>query len=115
MASRWAFLVDECVEPDVAYRLDGRRITAEPVKDALWLGAKDFSDVLPYARENDRILVTTNVTDFRGLDEDEHEGIILVFDNELRPGRIVNGIRTIVSQYPSRDELRGYEKLDPWL
>lgn len=114
MVSRWTFLIDECIEPVVAHQLDGEHV-AEPVKDALWLGAKDFADVLPYARDHDQILVTSNVTDFRGLDDDEHEGIILVFDNELRPEQIVSGIRKIISQYPSRDDLRGYEKLDPWI
>lgn len=115
MVSRWMFLIDECIEPEVAYQLDGEHVAAEPVKDALWLGAKDFADVLPHARDHDQILVTSNVTDFRGLDDDEHEGIILVFGNELRPEQIVSGIREVISQYPSRDDLRGYEKLDPWI
>lgn len=115
MVSRWAFLIDECIEPDVAYQLDGESITAEAVKDVLWLGAEDFADVLPYACEHDQILVTSNITDFRGVGDGEHEGIILVFDNELRPDQIVSGIRALIAQYPSREDLRGYEKLDPWI
>lgn len=114
MGTEWAFLIDECIEPDVAYQLTEHHIEAEAVKDVLWLGAKDFADVLPYARTHDQILVTSNITDFRGLDDDEHTDIILVFDNELRSSEIVRGLRTIISQYPSRDALRSYEKLDPW-
>lgn len=116
MAGRpWSFLVDECVDPDVAYQLDSGDVLAESVKDALWLGADDFDDVLPYAREFDRIIVTSNVTDFRTLDHGEHEGVVLVFDNELRADQIVTGLRALVDAYPSRDALRGFEKLDPWI
>lgn len=115
MADRWTFLVDECVDPDVAYRLDGERIVAEAVKDALWIGADDFDDILPHAREFDMVLVTSNVTDFRTIDDDEHRGVVLIFDNELRAGQIVAGLRRIVDAYPSRDALRGFEKLDQWI
>jgi predicted nuclease of predicted toxin-antitoxin system len=115
MADRWFFLIDECVDPDVAYQLDADTIRAEPVKDALWIGARDFRDILPYAREHDRILVTSNVTDFGGLSDEAHEGLVLLFDNEMEAQQIVAGLLTIVDRYPSRDELRGYEKLDPWV
>lgn len=115
MADRWSFLVDECVDPDVAYQLDSERIVAEAVKDVLGIGADDFDDVLPYAHQHDRILVTSNVTDFRTVDDVEHEGIVLIFDNELRAGQIVTGLRRIVEAYPSREALRGYEKLDQWV
>lgn len=115
MADQWAFLVDECVDPDVAAELGSDRIRAEAVRDALGIGADDVEDVLSYAREQDLIVVTSDVSDFRGLDDADHEGIIVIFDNELRADEIVDGIRTIVDQYSSRDELRDYEKLDPWL
>lgn len=111
----WAFLVDECVAPDVAYGLDSERIRAEAVKDVLWEGADDIEAILPYARENDLILVTSDISDFGSLDDSEHEGIVLIFDNELETERIVEGLRIIVDQYPSRDSLRDYEKLDPWI
>lgn len=78
MAEQWSFLVDECVDPDVASQLDSADILAEPVKDALWLGADDDKDILPYARSNDRIVVTSNVSDFRQLDDREHEGVVIV-------------------------------------
>lgn len=115
MGAQWTFLIDECIEPAVASQLASHQINAEAVKDALWLGAEDFTDVLPYARTHDQILVTRNITDFRGLSEDDHAGIVLVFDNELRPEQIVQGLLTIISHYPSRDDLRGYEKLDLWM
>lgn len=115
MAEQWSFLVDECIDPAVAYQLDSAEILAEPVKDALWVGANDAEDILPYARSNDRIVVTSNVSDFRQLDDRKHEGVVLIFDHELRAHRIVTGLRRIVTAYPSRDALRGYEKVDPWL
>lgn len=101
--------------PPGGVRLDSEEILAEAVKDVLWTGADDFSDVLPYARERDRILVTSNVADFRTIDDDEHRGVVLVFDNELRAEQIVAGLRRIVDVYPSRDVLRGFEKLDQWI
>lgn len=111
----WAFLIDECVAPDVAYRLDSEGMVAEAVKDVLWEGADDFEAILPYAKENDLILVTSDISDFGSLDATVHEGIVLIFDNELEPECIVEGLLNIVDQYPSRDALRDYEKLDPWI
>lgn len=115
MAGEWGFLIDECVDPGVAYELESEDIRAEAVKDALWTGADDADDILPYARKEDLIMVTGDVSDFRGLDMDEHAGIIVIFNNELRADQIVDGLESIIEQYPSRDALRGYEKLDPWV
>lgn len=115
MAGEWAFLIDECVDPSIATELNSERIRAEAVKDALWIGADDRKDVLPYARENDLIVITSDVSDYSGLDDDDHEGVIVIYDNELRADQIITGIRTIIDQYPSRDTLRGYEKLDSWI
>lgn len=115
MASEWAFLVDECVDPDVAYGLESERIRADAVKDVLWPGADDFDDILPYAREQDSIIVTSDIADFGNLDDTAHDGIVLIYDNEIATDRIIEGLRTIVAQYPSRNALREYEKLDPWV
>ncbi len=38
MAAEWEFLIDECIDPDVASALDSDTIRAEAVKDALWMG-----------------------------------------------------------------------------
>ena len=115
MGIDWAFLIDECITPDVAYGLDSDRIGAEAVKDVLWEGADDFQDILPYVREHDLILVTSDITDFGRLKENVHAGVVLIYDNELETERIIEGLLAIVDQYPSRDALRDYEKLDPWL
>lgn len=115
MTGQWGFLVDECVDPAVAVELESDQIKTEAVRDALWLGADDVEDVLPYAREQDLIVVTSDVSDYGGLEDSDHEGIIVIYDNELRADQIVAGLRTIIDHYPSRDELRGYEKLDAWL
>lgn len=49
----------------------------------LFAGADDFDDILPYARQEDLIVVTNNVLDFKPLAGDEHEGIVIVYNQRL--------------------------------
>jgi hypothetical protein len=113
--SGWGFLLDENVDRRVATRLQAHGHRAELVVDELEPGADDRPDVLPYARREDLIVVTKDVSDFGSLEPDDHDGVILVFDDELGGDEIANGIRRIVGAYPSRDDLRGRETLDPWV
>jgi len=61
----WRFLLDENVDPKVARYLEKEGLSAEHVRGALGQGADDEDDVLPYARERDSIVVTSDVSDLR--------------------------------------------------
>jgi hypothetical protein len=97
--AEWRFLLDENVDRRVATRLRTHGHRVELVVDVLEPGADDRPDV----------------SDFGDLEPDDHEGVILVFDDELGGDEMANGIRRIVDAYPSRDGLRGRETLDPWV
>ncbi len=78
-------LIDEDLSPTVANRLrveDG--IDAIHVRDRGKLGEPD-QRLLEYAYEEDRILVTCNVGDFRRLasSREIHPGIVLLLDGGL--------------------------------
>jgi len=66
--SEWRFLIDENLSPNIVTELECRDIAAEYVLDALFEGADDFEDILPYCRQTDTVLVTNNVRDFNATD-----------------------------------------------
>ncbi|WP_233255298.1 DUF5615 family PIN-like protein [Haloplanus rallus] len=76
--SGWRFLLDENIDPKTATYLSKEEIHAEHVRDALRQGADDEADVLPYAREHELIVVTSDVKDFGGLPSDAHAGVVLL-------------------------------------
>lgn len=115
MTSEWAFLIDENLERGVANKLEQEGFRAELVVDVLGPGAEDLPDVLPYAVENDMIVVTKDVSDFHALDYDDHEGIILVRDHRYSSFQMATGILEIVEGYATRDDLRHREYLDEWI
>ncbi|MEF8886713.1 MAG: DUF5615 family PIN-like protein [Haloarculaceae archaeon] len=113
--AEWGFLLDENVDRRVAARLRTHGHRVAMVVDELGPGAADRADVLPYARQEDLVVVTKDVSDFGEADADDHEGVILVFDDRLDGDEMADGIRRLVLAYPSRDALRGREVLDEWL
>ena len=68
----------------MATYLDKADLVAEHVRDVLGQGAADRDDILPYAREHDRIIVTSDVNDFGALPTEAHAGIILLYDDSIR-------------------------------
>lgn len=111
----WRFLLDENVDPKTATYLSKEGIDAKHVRDALWQGADDEADVLPYAREHDRIVVTSDVSDFSSLSTDDHAGVILLYDDTMPAYRIASGLIAMVDAYPGRDAFNGREELDAWV
>ena len=81
--SQWGFLIDENLGRQTASYLTTEGIRAEHVSAALFPGADDFDDILPYARREDLIVVTNNILDFKPLAYDQHEGIVIVYDQRL--------------------------------
>jgi len=113
--SEWRFLLDENVDPKTATYLEKEGVLAEHVRDALWLGADDEADVLPYAREHDLIVVTSDVSDFGGLPLDAHAGLVLLYDDTTPAYRIAAGLSSMVDAYSRREAFSGREELDAWL
>lgn len=113
--SAWGFLLDENVDPKVATYLDKEDLHAEHVRDALGQGATDEDDVLPYARENDLVVVTSDVTDFGSLPARASAGIILLHDDTMPAYRVASALIALVDAYPDRDSFAGREMLDAWV
>ena len=71
--------------------------------------------MLPYAREHDRIVVTSDVSDFGGLPTDAHAGVVLLYDDTMPAYRVASGLIAMVDAYPDRDAFGGREELDAWV
>jgi len=87
---------------------------AEYVRDVLGQGADDEADVLPYAREHDLIVVTSDVKDFGDLPSGAHTGVILLYDDTMPAYRVASVLITLVDAYPGQDAFTGREELDAW-
>lgn len=112
----WEFLLDENVERDVGGCLRRHGYRTEHVVSALEPGADDLTAVLPYARAEDLIVVTKDLSDFSALAPADHNGLILIHNHQLTAIDMCAGIRRIVATYRSRDDLRNhFEFLDQWI
>jgi predicted nuclease of predicted toxin-antitoxin system len=112
--STWGFLLDENIDPKVATYLDKEGLTAEHVRDTLGQGADDEDDILPYAREQSLIVVTSDVKDFGELPSEDHTGVILLYDDTMPAYRVAAALISMVEAYPSRNAFSGREELDAW-
>ena len=110
----WRFLPDENIDPKTATYLRKEGLHAEHVRDALWLGADDEDDILPYAREHELVVVTSDVTDFGGLPDDAHTGLVILHDDTTPAYRVASALVAMVDAYPGREAFAGREELDPW-
>lgn len=112
----WYFLIDENLDPQIVVELGNRNLRAAHVLDVLFEGADDFTDILPYCRQHDAILVTNNVLDFNAteLSPDDHSGIVIVHDKNRPPGEIAGELYRITEGYPDAATLLGFESADEW-
>lgn len=113
--SRWQFLLDENIDPKAATYLRKEGIHAEHVRDTLGQGADDKEDILPYARRNELIIVTSDVRDFGGLSPDAHAGLVVLYDDTTPAYQVAAGLISMIDAYPNRDSFGGREELDPWI
>jgi hypothetical protein len=113
--SGWRFLLDENIDPKTATYLEKEDIHAEHVRDALWQGANDEADVLPYARDHELIIVTSDVKDFGGLLPEAHAGLVLLYDDTMPAYQVAAGLITMIDAYQNRDSFGEREELDPWV
>ncbi|MXR50222.1 hypothetical protein GRX03_01175 [Halovenus sp. WSH3] len=88
----WQFLLDENIDPKVATYLEKGELVAEHVRATLGQGADDEDDILPYAREHDLIIATSDVKDFGALPVDTHSGIILLYDDTMPAYRVASAL-----------------------
>lgn len=114
--SGWRFLLDENVSRSVGKRLDSRGYNAEHVVEALEPGVDDLSEILPYARREDLVVVTKDYSDFGALGPSDHRGLILIADHSYPPHTVADAIERIANAYGSR-EIYGSEVefLDDWM
>ena len=56
--AEWGFFLDENVGREVAHQLTQRGYHADLVIDVLEPGVADHSEILPYARKHDLVVVT---------------------------------------------------------
>jgi predicted nuclease of predicted toxin-antitoxin system len=101
------FIIDEDLSPRVArYLCQEFCFDAIAVRDRGLLGATD-PDVLEYAFNEDRILVTANVRDFERLAAavEIHAGIILIQEGDLLATEQIELITTVVKVLQSEIEI----------
>jgi hypothetical protein len=108
----WRFLLDENIDPETATYLEREGLEAEHVPDVLGQGADDEHDILPYARTEDRVVVTSDVADFAAV---EGVDVVLLYDDTTPAHRTASGLVALVDAYPSRAAFDELEELDPWL
>jgi len=112
--SEWQFLLDENIDPKVTTYLNKEGLSADHVLTTLGQGADDEDDILPYARENNLIIVTSDVTDFGSLPNDAHAGVVLLYDDTMPAYKIASALIGMVDAYQNRDAFEVREKLDGW-
>lgn len=110
----WRFLLDENIDPKTGTYLGKEDIHAEHVRDRLGQGADDEEDILPYARESDLIIVTSDVKDFGDLPKDARTDVVILYDDTMPAYQVASALIAMVDAYPSRDAFSGREELDPW-
>lgn len=114
--SEWGFFLDENVGRAVAHQLTQRGHQVSLVIDVLEPGVSDHTEILPYAREQDLVVVTKDCSDFSALQPSEHAGLILVANHAHTPADLTAAIDTLVDTYPSREAFRGQEEfIDDWI
>lgn len=110
----WDFLLDENIDPKTAAYLSREGISADHVRDALWLGADDEADILPYAENNGLIVVTSDVSDFASR-TGASPGIVLVFDDTMCAYQVASSLLPMTEVYQDPDVFPGMEVLDDWV
>jgi predicted nuclease of predicted toxin-antitoxin system len=103
MTALW-ILCDENIDRQVIAYLEKNDHHGEHVVDVLEPGVDDETDIAPYAREHDRIILTKD-TDFLMLSESEHAGVFFIEDHTLSAYEIASIIVEIAA-YHTRDQLR---------
>jgi len=73
----WCFFIDENLDPEIVVELERQDFRVAHVLDALFEGADDFTDVLPYCRQNRAIIVTNTILAMRRIPPEDHNGAVI--------------------------------------
>ena len=72
------------------------------------------ADILPYAREHDLVVVTSDVTDFGARSSEAHAGVVLLYDDTMPAYRVASALIAMVDTYligtfsrAARNSIRG--------
>lgn len=109
-----AVLLDENVDRQVLGYLRAEGHGGAHVVDALEPGVTDAADITPYARERSLVIVTKD-TDFLGMDETQHAGVLFVENHGLSAYEIATGILEIIDAVPDREHLQEVFFVDAWV
>lgn len=110
----WRLLLDENIDPSVATILHDREVDVMTVGETVGLGATDTA-IRAFARQTQRIIVTSDVRDFAPLAPDAHAGVVLVHDDTMSAQRIATGLQSMIEAYPGRESFPAQETLDDWV
>jgi len=113
---RWAFLVDSNLEPEVAQILRKEGYRAEYSDYILAPDADDETDILPYVRDEELVVITADLKDFPRFDESRHEGVFFLNKQRTSAYKIANAVLNIIDAYGSPGHMNGKkENLDQWI
>ena len=113
---RWAFFIDANLEPKVAEILRSEGYRAEFSDYTLGPDADDEADILPYAKQEELIIVTADVKNFAPLDDSHHEGVFLLNNQRESAYAVAQAIIHLIEQVESPDNLKNKTlALDPWI
>ena len=110
--SEWWFLLDENIDPKTVTYLREEGVDVEHVRDTLGEGADDEAGILPYVRETDRIIITSDVSGFGALTSDSHASVVLLHDDTMAAYSVAAGILAMIEAYGN--QFSGCGQLDPW-
>jgi predicted nuclease of predicted toxin-antitoxin system len=92
------FLLDENLSPSACQPLNQEGIDICSVRDRGLIGKSDL-EVLRYAKNEGRVVITLNIKDFLTMSKDEpHAGMILLENAEVDRAEQCAGLRRIVRQ-----------------
>jgi len=110
--TEWRFPLDENIDPKTVTYLRKEGVDVEHVRDTLGEGADDEAGILPYVRETDRIIVTSDVSGFGALTSDSHASVVLLHDDTMAAYSVAAGILAMIEAYGN--QFSGCGQLDPW-
>lgn len=98
-------LADEHCERQMVERLAAKGHDVERVVDVPSLGpGSNDRRIASYARDDDRLVLTSDVDFLSEFDADDHAGVLFVPDDTLEAGRVVTIVSSIAT-YLEQDQI----------
>jgi predicted nuclease of predicted toxin-antitoxin system len=102
-----AFLVDECLSPDLAAYAEGAYYFRATHVLYRKLDGKEDRDLMPYIIQNDYTFVTCNEKDFLDLyaQEDIHPGLVIILPGDLKANEQVEWFGLVLDRIKQEEDL----------